>query len=125
MPATSPTQVVITSSTADLASGATRTLTAEVRDAAGNLVPGDNGRSISFAKSAGAGTVTGLGAAATSNGVAQLSVTGAVAGAITIDATAAGLADGSTAFTIVPGAPDHLTITSGTSNLASAAPPAP
>ncbi len=119
VPATSPTQVVITSSTADLASGSTRTLTAEVRDSAGNLVSGDNGRSISFAKTGGAGTVTGLGTAATANGIAQLNVAGAVAGAVTIDASAASLASGSSTFAVVPGSADHLTVTSGTGNLAS------
>ncbi len=122
VPATDPTQIVITSSTSDLASGATRQLTAEVRDSGNNLVATDSGRTITFAKSGGAGTVAGLGTATTSNGVAQLTVTGTLAGPITIGASAATLASGSTTFAIVPGAADRVTVTSGTGSLSSGTP---
>src|SRR6185437_6176295 len=73
-----------TSSTASVASGGTRTLTAEVRDVNGNLETGDNSTVVTFAKTAGSGTVTGLGTATASGGVATLAVTGQTAGAITI-----------------------------------------
>ncbi len=111
--------LTFTSSTANLTSGAARTLTAEVRDAAGNVVTADNATSVSFAKTAGAGTVTGLGAVTAASGVASTSVSASAAGAITIQATASGLSSDSTSFTIVPGAADHLTVTSATSSLAS------
>ncbi len=111
--------LTFTSSTTNLASGAARTLTAEVRDAAGNVLTGDNSTSVTFAKTSGTGTVTGLGAATASSGVASKVATGALAGSITITASAAGLTSGTTTFTIDPGAADHLTFTSATTNLAS------
>ncbi len=111
--------LTFTSSTANLASGGARTLTAEVRDAAGNLLTGDNTTSVTFAKTSGAGTVTGLGAATATAGVASKPVTAALAGSITITASAGVLTSGTTTFTIDPGAADHVTVTSATSNLAS------
>ena len=45
--------LTFTSSTADLASGGGRTLVAEVRDAAGNLLTGDNSTSVDFRLGAG------------------------------------------------------------------------
>ena len=44
------TQIALTGSTADLASGATRVLTATIQDAAGNTVTSDNTTVIAFAK---------------------------------------------------------------------------
>ncbi len=113
--------VTVTSSTANLASGAARTLTAEIRDAGDNLISSDNSTLVTFAKTAGAGTVTGLGAATAASGIASKAVTGSVAGSITITASAAGLTSGTTTFTVVPGAADHLTFTSSTANLTSGA----
>ncbi|MES1248353.1 MAG: invasin domain 3-containing protein, partial [Actinomycetota bacterium] len=112
-------KVVVTSGTADLASGSNRTLTAEIRDANDNVLTGDNSTSVTFAKASGAGTLTGLGSATASNGVASLTVTGDVAGAITIDATSGSLTSDSTTFTVVPGAATKVVVTSGTVNLAS------
>ncbi len=111
--------LTITSSTANLASGATRDITAEVRDAAGNLRTTDNSTSVDFAKTAGTGTVTGLTSVTAANGVATDTVDGVVAGPITLTAHSGSLADDTTTFTIVPGAADHLTITSSTANLTS------
>ncbi len=113
--------LTITSANSNLASGTTRDITAEVRDAAGNLRSGDNTTSVDFTKTAGTGTVTGLTTATAVNGVATDTVTGVVAGSITVQAHATGLSDDNTTFTIVPGAADHLTITSATSNIASGA----
>ncbi len=113
--------LTITSATTNLASGTTRGITAEIRDAAGNLRSGDNTTSIDFTKTAGSGTVTGLTTATAANGIATDTVTGDLAGSITLQAHATGLSDDTTTFTIVPGAADHLTITSSTANLASGA----
>src|SRR5205085_11269193 len=82
-----------TSDTASVTSGSTKTLTAEVRDAAGNLETADNTTVVSFAKTAGAGTVTGLGTDTASGGIASLTVTGQTAGAVTITASKSGLTD--------------------------------
>ncbi len=111
--------LAVTSSTADLASGAARTLTAEVRDAADNLVTGDNSTAVTFAKTSGAGTLTGLGAATASGGVASKSVTGQTAGTITIGATATGLAAGSTTFDVVAGTPASIVLSGSVTDLAS------
>src|SRR5207253_860679 len=71
-----------TSDTSSVASGSTKTLTVEVRDANGNLETGDNTTVVGLAKTAGAGTATGLGSATASNGVASLTVTGQAAGSL-------------------------------------------
>ena len=72
--------LTITSSAANLASGATRTLTAEIRDSAGNVLTGDSSTSVTFAKTSGAGTVTGLGTATAASGVATKTITAASRG---------------------------------------------
>ncbi len=55
------TQVALTGSTANLASGTTRVLTATIQDAYGNTVTTDNSTVVTFAKQSGAGTVAGTG----------------------------------------------------------------
>jgi len=102
------TQLVFTSSTADLASGSTRELRVEVRDASNNLVSGDNDRTVTFEKVSGAGTISNLGTAQTVNGVATRTVTGQTAGTINLRATATGLTEGTTSFDIIPGAATQL-----------------
>src|SRR5206468_11411028 len=64
-------KLVITSSTADLQSGTTRTLTAEVRDASDNLVSGDRTTSRPYSNHSGTATATGLRAGTAVNGVAS------------------------------------------------------
>src|SRR5207249_10893083 len=108
-----------TSATAGVTSGSTKTLTAEVRDANNNLETGDNSTVVSFAKTAGSGTVTGLGTATASSGIATLVVTGQTAGAITITASKSGLTSDSSSFSVTVGAADHLTFTSDTVSVAS------
>jgi hypothetical protein len=93
--------LVITSSTADLTTGATRTITAVVKDANDNTVTTDNTTSVTFAKQSGTGTVTGLGSATAASGTASKTVTAATAGSITISASATGLTTGTTTFNIV------------------------
>src|SRR5204863_3048751 len=73
-----------TSGNSSVASGSTKTLTAEIRDAAGNLETADNATVVDFAKTAGGGTATGLGTATASAGVATLSVSGQTVGALTV-----------------------------------------
>src|SRR5207248_2164380 len=80
-----------TSNTVSVASGGTKTLTAEIRDANGNLESGDNSTVVDFAKTGGTGTVTGLGNATASGGIASVAVTGHTAGALTVTASKAGL----------------------------------
>src|SRR5207247_4292329 len=86
-----PDHLTFTSSTADLAAGATRTLTVQIRDAAGNVASGDNTTVVPVAKTTGTGTVTGLGTATAAGGVASKTVSGALAGSITIPASASAL----------------------------------
>ena len=99
------TAIALTGSTADLTSGATSVLTATIQDAAGNPVTSDSTTVVTFAKQCGAGTVTGTGTATASAAVASKTVTGALAGPVTMEATAAGLTTGTLgAFTVVHGA---------------------
>jgi hypothetical protein len=97
-----PDHLTFVSSTADLASGASRALTVQVRDAAGNQVQA--APSITFAKSGGSGTVVGLPTTANAAaGAAVTSITGFLGGGITVTAGARGLGAGSTSFNIAPG----------------------
>ena len=57
------TQISLTGAITNLTSGATRVLTATIRDAAGNTVTCDSTTVVNFAKQSGAGTVTGTGTA--------------------------------------------------------------
>src|SRR5205814_6713281 len=79
-----------TSTSSSVASGSTKTLTAEIRDANGNLETGDNTTVVAFAKTAGAGTVSGLGTATATGGVASRTVTGQTVGSLTVTASQAG-----------------------------------
>ena len=77
-----------TGSTANLTSGATRVLTATIQDAAGNTVASDNTTVVAFGKTLGSGSVTGTGTATASGGVATKTITGALAGSVTMEASA-------------------------------------
>ena len=116
------TQIALTGSTANLTSGATRVLTATVRDANGNTVVSDNTTVITFAKQSGAGTVTGTGTATAASGVATKTITGVLVGPVTMEATAAGLTTGTLgAFTVVHGAAAQIALSGATTNLTSGA----
>jgi hypothetical protein len=92
-----------TSPTSALPSGTQRRLVAEVRDANNNRVDSSLA-TISFAKTAGSGSVTGVPVSAMAlAGVAGVDVTGLAGGPITISAAASGLTTGTTQFTIAPG----------------------
>ena len=110
-------QVKFTSSNADVVAGATKTLTAEVRDNYGNLV--DSSAGVTFSHTAGAGTVTGLGTVTAVHGVATDVVTGTAAGSLTITVSSGALDQDTSAFSVLPGAATHLAFTSSTSDLAS------
>jgi hypothetical protein len=83
-------QIVLSGSTADLATGKPRTFTATIQDASGNTVTSgtDSSRSVTFGKTAGTGSLTGLGSAPASGGVATITVTGNATGTVTLQASA-------------------------------------
>ncbi|NUT55306.1 MAG: hypothetical protein HOQ03_04900, partial [Thermoleophilia bacterium] len=83
--------------------GNTHTLTATVQDANGNTVTSDNSTVVAFAKTGGPATVTGLGSATASSGVATRTVTNRLAGQIDLDAQASGITTGTTSYTIAKG----------------------
>ena len=108
-------QIALTGATTNLTSGATRVLTATIQDAAGNTVTSDNTTVVAFAKASGAGTVTGTGNATAVAGVATKTITGALVGSVTMEATAAGLTTGTLgAFTVVHGAAAQIALTGST-----------
>jgi N-acetylneuraminic acid mutarotase len=122
------TKLAVSGATTNLASGTTRVLTATIQDANGNTVTtgADSTLSVTFAQTAGAGSVTGLGSSTAAAGVATLTVTGNVAGSVTITATATGSAGALTAgtgnpitFTVVTGTATKLALSGATTNLAS------
>ena len=116
------TNIVLTGSTTNLASGSNRILTATIKDAAGNTVTSDSSTVVAFAKASGAGTVSGTGNDTAVAGVATKAVTGQLVGSVTMEATAAGLTTGTLgAFTVVHGAAADIALTGATANLTSGA----
>src|SRR5882724_5557212 len=123
-------KLLLSGSTADLAAGATRQLTATIQDVNGNTITtgADSTLSVTFAKSAGTGTVTGLGSATASAGVATLTITGSAPGSITITASATGSGGALVAgtgnpitFNVVIGAASKLALSGSTANLTAGA----
>src|SRR6266446_4312915 len=121
-PATA-TKVALSGSTANLASGSTRVLTATIQDTNGNTVTSgaNSSLSVTFAKTnVGGGSVTGLGSSNASGGVATITVTGNQLGTVTISASAGGLAAGAgnpITFTVVAGAANKLALSGSTVDL--------
>src|SRR5205085_1200479 len=115
------TKLAFTSGTASVVSGATKTLTAAVEDANNNVVTSDSSTVVVFSQTAGAGSVTGLGNATASSGVASLTVTGETAGSPTRHASeqGGGLTTDSSTFSVTPGTATKLAFTSGTASVAS------
>ena len=97
------TQIVLSGSTADLVSGSTRTFTATIEDAYGNTSDSgpDSGASVDFEQTGGAGSVSGTGASLASAGVVSKTVTGKIAGSVTIRATATLSGSGATGSNIL------------------------
>src|SRR5436309_3050782 len=123
-------KLALSGSTADLTAGTRRTLTATIQDVNGNTVTtgSDSSLSVTFAKTAGSGTVTGLGSATASAGVATLTVTGNAPGSITITASATGSGGALTGgtgnpitFSVVTGAANKLVLSGSTANLTAGA----
>ena len=83
-----------------LVSGAGRVLAVELRDVLGNLTAAAS--PVTFAKTSGSGTVSGLGSKTSTAGIASVTVVGELAGPITITA-ASGTLSASITFTVVPG----------------------
>ena len=110
-------QIALTGSTADLTSGATRVLTATIEDAAGNTVTSDSTTVIAFAKQSGIGTVSGTGNATATAGVATKTITGALAGPVTIEATAAGLRPARSVLQRVHSAAANIVLTGSSADL--------
>ncbi len=112
------TEIVLTGSTADLTSGATRLLTATIVDASGNTVTSDNSTAVAFAKASGAGTVSGWGMRPRPTGIATKTITGPLAGSVTMEATSVGLTTGTLgAFSVVHGAAAQITLGGSTADL--------
>ncbi|HWK58579.1 MAG TPA: filamin/ABP280 repeat domain-containing protein, partial [Parapedobacter sp.] len=84
-------QLELVASTADLASGNTRQLTATLKDNAGNTITTgiESTLQIVFAQQSGDGSITGLSAATTNGGTVQLTITGEKAGNVTLVASTA------------------------------------
>src|SRR5205823_5914138 len=123
-------KLALSGSTADLTAGTTRVLTATIQDVNGNTVTtgSDSSLSVTFAKTAGSGTVTGLGSATASAGVATLTVTGNAPGSITITASATGSGGALTGgtgnpitFNVVAGAASKIALSGSTVNLTAGA----
>ena len=104
--------IALTGATTDLNSGGTRVLTATIKDAAGNTVTSDNTTVVDFAKASGAGTVSGTGTDTAVAGVATKTITGVLAGSVSMEATSTGLTTGTLgAFTVVHGAAADIVLT--------------
>ena len=82
--------ITLTGSTAALEVGEARVLTATVRDAYGNAVTTgpDATATVTFAKIAGSGSVSGTGSVAAIAGIATKTVTGTTGGSVTMQASA-------------------------------------
>ncbi|PYM08951.1 MAG: hypothetical protein DMF15_07325 [Verrucomicrobia bacterium] len=99
-------KIALSGSTANLTAGTTRTLTATIQDSAGNTITtgADSTLSVTFAKTTGTGSVTGVGSVNAVAGVANITITGATAGSVTIGASGGSLAAGTgnpITFTVV------------------------
>src|SRR5207244_12441293 len=114
-------KLVFTSGTASVASGATKTLTAAVEDANDNVVTSDNSTLVVFSQAGGTGSVTGLGSATASSGVASLTVTGQTGGSVTIQAAkqGGGLTTDSSTLSVTRGTATKLVFTSSTASIVS------
>ncbi len=69
---------------------------------------------MTFSKTTGAGTVTGLGGDTATAGVASVTVTGALIGSITTHATGASLTSNDLTFTVVVGPAAEIVLSGST-----------
>src|SRR5207248_875022 len=84
------TQVALSGPAAGVDTGSAPGRAATIKDAAGNTVTGgtDSTDSVTFSQPTGAGSVTGLGAAPASGGIATKTVTGSLIGGVNLQASA-------------------------------------
>ena len=110
----SPFSISLTTSNANLVSGSTRVVTATIKDVNDNTVT-SFGNPVTLTNSGAAGSVTPLTSVTSANsGVAVFTVTGNIAGAVNLAASASGPSiTGSlaSAFTVVPGSASLVTST--------------
>ncbi|MGC1238378.1 MAG: invasin domain 3-containing protein, partial [Acidimicrobiales bacterium] len=108
-----PSQVVLSGCTASLPSATGCVATATLEDSNGNTVTNYNGAVTFNQTNSGAGSVTGLtGTTAFTSGVANVTLTGNKVGTVVIDAVGDGFTSASDTFSVTPGAPNKLVITS-------------
>lgn len=108
-----PAQLAILPAEDPLPSGTSQDVVVTVEDARGNRAFGDNNRTVTLAAIDGTGTVLGLGTAVTEDGVATFSLTGQTAGAVTLEASATGLASSMTTVNVVAGPASQIEIFEG------------
>src|SRR5439155_516753 len=77
-----PAAVTLAGAATDLTSGSSRSYTATVKDANGNVATNFGG-SVTFSQTTGSGSLTGLGSVNAVSGVATISLTGNAAGSVT------------------------------------------
>lgn len=112
-----PREIHFTSSTATIAAGFAKTLTAELRDNVGAIMTDDSTTPITLTQS-GTGSVIGLSTVTASAGIISSAVTGTTGGSVTITgAYNSTVTNGSTTFTVLS---YHIVITSSSSPLPSA-----
>ncbi|MGH2463943.1 MAG: Ig-like domain-containing protein, partial [Candidatus Limnocylindrales bacterium] len=111
-----PASLVLSGSSADLASGATRDFTATVTDVFTNPVPN---QVVAFSQSGGTGSVDFPSDTTTDgSGSATATVTGDATGTVSITATAGSANDTVGPFNVVFGALDHVTLSPGSASIA-------
>jgi len=106
-----PAALTLTSSGDDsLTAGTSRSFTATLTDARGNVTTNVDDSVITFSQTAGNGAVSGLGNTTATDGVAARTVTATTAGSVTLRAATGALSDDTT-FPVVAAAASQLTIT--------------
>ena len=112
-------QILLVGDTGDLTAAGHRTFTATLKDAQGNIVTASTA-TVTFAKTAGSGSVTGLGTATPVNGVASITIDGERVGAVQLTASIAGPVTSNTkSFTVIPGDLVGIALTGAVTDLAS------
>ena len=104
-----PAAVTLAGAATDLTSGSSRSYTATVKDANGNVATNFGG-SVTFSQTTGSGSLTGLGSVNAVSGVATISLTGNAAGSVTIKATASSIDSNTLTFNVIAGALNKFAI---------------
>src|SRR5207249_2101464 len=104
-----PAAVTLAGAATDLTSGSSRSYTATVKDANGNVATNFGG-SVTFSQTTGSGSLTGLGSVNAVSGVATISLTGNAAGSVTIKAAASSIDSNTLTFNVIAGALNKFAI---------------